>query len=161
MARKFKFTILSFFMKFDFLDRIWDFLTVWDTFLDVSNANGRHRKTKQKGERGWENDWKVNKRWAKREAASISNLNLWRFSHKHLHMFHIPIQQQAHSVWKSPKVSHLIFSIFVLSGNTVWPQASGFQKRPFFGIFNELLASQNVNVARFARDVEWDFLPWY
>ena len=27
---------------------------------------------------------------------------------------------------------------------------------PFFGVFNELLATQNVNVARFARNVEWD-----
>ena len=26
-----------------------------------------------------------------------------------------------------------------------------------FGIFNELLSTQNVNVARFARNVEWDF----
>ena len=34
------------------------------------------------------------------------------------------------------------------------------------GIFNELLSTQNVNVARFARNVEWDFFcdfqtPWY
>ena len=27
-----------------------------------------------------------------------------------------------------------------------------------FGIFNELLSTRNVNVARFARNVEWDFL---
>ena len=27
---------------------------------------------------------------------------------------------------------------------------------PFFGIFNKLLSTQNVNVARFARNVEWD-----
>ena len=26
-----------------------------------------------------------------------------------------------------------------------------------FGIFNELMFTQNVNVARFARNVEWDF----
>ena len=42
-----------------------------------------------------------------------------------------------------------------LSGNTVWPQASGFQKlvkMTIFGIFNELLST-----ARFARNVEWDF----
>ena len=47
-----------------------------------------------------------------------------------------------------------------MSGNTVWPQASGFQKLAkidHFGIFNELLSTQNVNVARFARNVEWDF----
>ena len=34
-----------------------------------------------------------------------------------------------------------------------------------FGIFNQLLSTQNVNVARFARNVEWDFFcdfqtPW-
>ena len=48
-----------------------------------------------------------------------------------------------------------------LFSNTVWLQASGFQKLAiifnFFGIFNELLSTQNVNVARFARNVEWDF----
>ena len=47
-----------------------------------------------------------------------------------------------------------------LSGNTVWPQTSGFQnlaKLTIFGIFNELLSTQNVNVARFARNVELDF----
>ena len=47
-----------------------------------------------------------------------------------------------------------------LSGNTVRPQASGFQKLAKidpFGIFNELLSTQNVNVARFARNVECDF----
>ena len=30
-------------------------------------------------------------------------------------------------------------------------------KWTFFGIFNQLLSTQNVNVARFARNVEWDF----
>ena len=52
-----------------------------------------------------------------------------------------------------------------LTGNTVWPQASGFQKLAkwdHFGNFNELLSKQNVNVAR---NVEWDFFcdfqtPW-
>ena len=47
-----------------------------------------------------------------------------------------------------------------MSGNTVWPQTSDFQKLAkwtIFGIFNELLATQNVNVARFARNVEYDF----
>ena len=28
---------------------------------------------------------------------------------------------------------------------------------PIFGIFNEFMFTQNVNVARFARNVEWDF----
>ena len=47
-----------------------------------------------------------------------------------------------------------------LSGKTVWPQASGFQKvdkLTIFGIFNQLLSTQNVNVARFVRNVESDF----
>ena len=47
-----------------------------------------------------------------------------------------------------------------ISGNTVWPQALGFLKLAKidnFGIFNELLSTQNVNVARFARNVECDF----
>ena len=47
-----------------------------------------------------------------------------------------------------------------LSGNSVWLQASGFQKLAklsIFGIFNKLLSTKNVNVAHFARNVEWDF----
>ena len=39
-----------------------------------------------------------------------------------------------------------------------------FKKSPkwtIFGIFNELLFTQNVNVARFARNVEWDFFLWF
>ena len=47
-----------------------------------------------------------------------------------------------------------------LSGNTVWLQTSDSIARHLtvFGIFNKLLSSQIVNVARFARNVEWDFL---
>ena len=45
-----------------------------------------------------------------------------------------------------------------MSGNTVWPQASNFQKiakmNHFWPFFNELLSTQNVNVAR---NVKWDF----
>ena len=33
LAPKFKFTILSFFLKIDFLNRFWDFLTVWYELL--------------------------------------------------------------------------------------------------------------------------------
>ena len=47
-----------------------------------------------------------------------------------------------------------------MSGNTVWLQASGFQKHAkidYFGIFDWLLSTQNVNVARFARNVECNF----
>ena len=39
-----------------------------------------------------------------------------------------------------------------LSGNTV------FKKLTIFAIFHELLSTQNVNVARFARKVECDFI---
>ena len=47
-----------------------------------------------------------------------------------------------------------------LSGNNDWPSASSFQKLSkviIFGIFNQFLATQNVNVTRFARKVEHDF----
>ena len=47
-----------------------------------------------------------------------------------------------------------------LSGNTVCPQAHVFKTSPkltIFGIFYKLLSTQNVNVARFARNVECDF----
>ena len=73
-----------------------------------------------------------------------------------------------HNVWKSPKLSQFSFSTMAfsnnfcpiesdLSGNTVWQQASGFQhiaKLTISGIFNKLLSTQNVNVAR---NVEFDF----
>ena len=63
-----------------------------------------------------------------------------------------------HIVWKSPQMSHLNFSILAfstnfcptkidLSGITVWPQAWRFQKLAklsIFGIFNQLLPTQNV-----------------
>ena len=32
----------------------------------------------------------------------------------------------------------------------------GLLKLTMFGVFNELLSTHNVNVARFARNVEWD-----
>ena len=82
------------------------------------------------------------------------------------------------NVWKSPKMSHLNFRILSFSTN-FWPNKNDlsgnnvcklkvFKKTPkstIFGIFNELLSTQNVNVARFARKVEWDFFcdfqtPW-
>ena len=37
---------------------------------------------------------------------------------------------------------------------TLFGLNSGFQKLTIFGIFNELLSTQNVNIARFARNVE-------
>ena len=53
-----------------------------------------------------------------------------------------------------------VTTYFQYVGNTVLPQASGFQKLAkltIFGVFNELLSPQNVNVARFARNLECDF----
>ena len=47
-----------------------------------------------------------------------------------------------------------------LSGNTVWPQASDFQKlakMDQFWHFKLTFVTQNVNVARFALNVDWDF----
>ena len=80
--------------------------------------------------------------------------------------------QVGHSVWKSPKKSHWNFSILVfstnfcpiesdMSVNTVWLQASGYQKLAKITLFEFLisfLATPNVNVARLACNVEWDFL---
>ena len=49
-----------------------------------------------------------------------------------------------------------------LSGNTLlYRKLQVFKNSPkltIFGIFNELLSTQNENVARFARNVECDFL---
>ena len=55
------------------------------------------------------------------------------------HKILLGILAKTHSVWKSLKMSHLIFYILafsanffaiktILSGNTVWPKASGFRK---------------------------------
>ena len=49
-----------------------------------------------------------------------------------------------HSVWKLFKMSH--FNFWILAFLTI------------FGILKQLLSTQNVNIARFARNVEWDFL---
>ena len=52
-------------------------------------------------------------------------------------------------------------SIFVQLKLTCLVALQGFQKLAkltIFGIFDELLSTQNVNVARFARNVECDFL---
>ena len=76
--------------------------------------------------------------------------------------------KHSHIVWKLLKMFHLNFWILAfsinfchnktdLSGNTVWAQASDFQKLAkwaIFGIFDSLLSTQNVNVAHFARNVE-------
>ena len=52
-------------------------------------------------------------------------------------------------------MSHFNFKVGhfpLMSGNTVRLQASGLQK--IIGFCNELLSSQNENVARFARNVK-------
>ena len=46
-----------------------------------------------------------------------------------------------HNGWKSPKKLHF----------------RKITKLTIFGIFNQLLSTQNVSVARFARNFEWDF----
>ena len=76
-----------------------------------------------------------------------------------------------HIVWKLLKMSHLTSSTIVFSTNfcpikmtslvtLFFPQALSFQKLAkidHFGIFNQLLSTQNVNVARFARNIKWYF----
>ena len=63
---------------------------------------------------------------------------------------------------------HLVFLILAFSTNfclvTLFDLFD--RKLTFFGIFNRLLSTQNVNVARSARNVEWDFFcnfktPWF
>ena len=71
------------------------------------------------------------------------------------------INRKMHCVWKWLKISHFHFNID-LSGNTVW-QLQIFKKLAQIGTFLEFLMNfcplyLNVNVARFARNVEWDFL---
>ena len=74
-----------------------------------------------------------------------------------------------HNVRKWPKMSYLNFAFSNnfcpiqndLSGNTVCPKGSVFQKLAkwtIFGIFDSLLSTLNVNVARFARNIECDIL---
>ena len=72
-----------------------------------------------------------------------------------------------HIVWKSLKMLHLQFfpPIFVLLKLTCLitlfdRKLQVFKNLPkwtIFGIFNQLLSAQNVNLVRFARNVEWDF----
>ena len=47
-----------------------------------------------------------------------------------------------------------------LSGNTVWPQASGFQKLAKIYHLYEVLSTQSITVACLARNVERDFF-WF
>ena len=75
------------------------------------------------------------------------------------------------TVFENPQKCRIIVSILAfstifcpikidLSGNTVWPQASIFQKlakMTIFAFFNHPLSTRNLNVTRFARNDEWDF----
>ena len=71
-----------------------------------------------------------------------------------------------HIVWKLLKVSHLNFYFWHFPPNlsclvTLFDRKLQiFKNSPkwtILGIFNKLLSTQNVNVARFAHNVEWDF----
>ena len=97
-----------------------------------------------------------NSKWI--ESCWISHFDL--LLHLHTIMYHMTTQWR-----KILAFSNNFCPIKIdLSGSTVWPQASGFQKLAkltIFGIFDELLFTQNVNVAHFARNVEWDLFLWF
>ena len=59
-------------------------------------------------------------------------------------------RKNLHIVGKLLRMSHWNF----MSGNIVFQKLV---KMHHFGIFYELLSTQNVNIARFARNVEWGF----
>ena len=105
-----------------------------------------------------------------------TKLTLWNkvtiFVPKYRTRHFVCILDIRHNVWKSLKMSHLIFLILAFSTNffvlleltclvTLFNQKFQVFKKspssPIFGIFNELLSTQNANVARFARNVECDF----
>ena len=88
----------------------------------------------------------------------------------------IPYEIYPHCVWKSSIMSHLNFSIMAfsinfcpiisdLSGNTVWPQTSGFSKTRqnwlFLAFLMHFCPLKNINLARFARNTEFDFFLWF
>ena len=67
----------------------------------------------------------------------------------------------SHVVWKLPKMSHFIFCILLKLICLVTLFAFTlrlFKIVDFFGFLNEFLSTENVNVARFARNDEWAFL---
>ena len=112
----------------------------------------------------------------------IKTFHLSYFWHQSYFSFWIKILEcydfgSYHSVWKSTKMSHLNFWILAFSTNfclitilkTLFDRKLQFFKNSpkwtIFGIFNYLLSTRNVNVARFARNVEWGFFcnfqtPW-
>ena len=105
-----------------------------------------------------------------------TKLTLWNkvtiFVPKYRTRHFVCILDIRHNVWQSLKMSHMIFLILAFSTNffvlleltclvTLFNQKFQVFKKspssPIFGIFIELLSTQNVKVARFARKVEWDF----
>ena len=115
-------------------------------------------------------NWTKSTKWTQ-NWKGLKNGQNWKYGQNWTKLTKLDILIDLHIVWKILKMSHLNFWILAfspnfcpiktdLSGNTVWPQASGFQKPSkwtILGIFNQLLSTQNVNVARFAHNVEWDF----
>ena len=70
------------------------------------------------------------------------------------HIWHI-----VHTVSKLIKiVSFIKYYKRYISVNWMNLDSKSPHNRPYFGIFNALLSTQIVNVARFARNIEWDFL---
>ena len=78
---------------------------------------------------------------------------------KQVKMLRLAKIMPTHIVWKNTLSVSFEFwhfpSIFVLLKLTVWQHVFGFQKFALLAIF--CIFNGNVNVARFARNVEWDF----
>ena len=67
----------------------------------------------------------------------------------------------SHIVWKPIEMSHLNFTCLVTLYDCKLQVFKNSPKSTNFGIFNELLSIHNGNVARFARNVKWDFFLWF
>ena len=76
------------------------------------------------------------------------------------------LNRKVHIVWKLLKMSHLNYQILAFSTKVTClvtlfdRKLQIFKNSPkwtTFGIFNLLLSIQNASIARFARNVEWDF----
>ena len=91
----------------------------------------------------------------------VSSWNLWNWNHSLLH------------TWPTPENFLCVFSnswfcLWSLLHSSLVSTMSQCLKITLnvaleffnFGIINELLSIQNVNVARLARNVEWDFFLW-
>ena len=79
----------------------------------------------------------------------------------HLNSNQFCIKNVVHIVWKFWHFPTIIVFLKLNSLVTLFDRKLQiFKKSPkltIFGLFNELLFTQNVNVARFVRNVEWDF----